>query len=78
MQALFSRALFPKAIFSLLLCAGAALGAITGTLAMYLWQPFIQISLLAGAFPSACYGVISTLIASETAGESSYSERGFV
>jgi hypothetical protein len=64
--------------FNQLLWLGAALGAVTGSVAMYLWQPSMQISLLAGAFPGACCGVISTLIASETAGESSYSERVLV
>jgi hypothetical protein len=67
-----------KKRFSLneLLALGAALGGISGCIAMYLWQPSIQISLLAGAFPGACCGFLSTLIAFDNS-ESQLFERGF-
>jgi hypothetical protein len=49
--------------FNQILATGATLGAASGCIAMYLWQPSIQISLIAGAFPGACCGFLSTLIA---------------
>jgi hypothetical protein len=60
-----------------LLLFGAILGASTGCLAMYLWQPSLQISLLAGAFPGACCGFLSTLIAFDSFEMPSFVERGF-
>jgi hypothetical protein len=60
-----------------LLLSGAALGATTGSIAMYLWQPSIQISLLAGAFPGACCGFLSTLNAFDNFEMPSFVERGF-
>jgi hypothetical protein len=66
-----------KKSFSLnqLLATGAALGSASGCIAMYLWQPSIQISLLAGALPGACCGFLSTLIAFDNS-ESKVFERG--
>jgi hypothetical protein len=57
------------------LAAGATLGAASGGIAMYLWQPSIQISLTAGALPGACCGFLSTLIAFDNC-ESKLFERG--
>jgi hypothetical protein len=63
--------------FNQLVSAGVVLGACTGSVAMYLWQPSIQISLLAGAFPGACCGLICTLIALEQSDAATFSTRGF-
>jgi hypothetical protein len=55
---------------------GAILGAATGSIAMYLWQPSMQISLLAGAFPGACCGLLSALIAFDHFEMPTFFERG--
>jgi hypothetical protein len=60
-----------------LLLFGAILGSVTGSVAMYLWQPSIQISLLAGAFPGACCGFLSALIAFDNFEMPTFVERGF-
>jgi hypothetical protein len=60
-----------------LLLFGAILGSVTGSVAMYIWQPSIQISLLAGAFPGACCGFLSALIAFDNFEMPTFVERGF-
>jgi ABC-type Fe3+-siderophore transport system permease subunit len=59
-----------------LLLFGAILGSATGSVAMYLWQPSVQISLLAGAFPGACCGFLSALVAFDNFEMPSFVERG--
>jgi hypothetical protein len=60
-----------------LLLIGTVLGSATGSIAMYLWQPSLQISLLAGAFPGAFCGFICTLIAFDNFEMPTFVERGF-
>jgi hypothetical protein len=60
-----------------LLLMSAVLGGATGCVAMYLWQPSLQISLLAGAFPGACCGFLSALIAFDEFEMPTFVERGF-